>query len=114
MLMPGQYQQHYHIQVNGTALLPQFAEKAQNGQNKPPGLILLFLCPVKGPFIITTPREKTRKNDEIHPPRTKKNVRGHHGDITPVSESGFSHSAGRPKARITSLINYYKTVMRRN
>ena len=53
--MPGQYQQHYHIQVNGTALLPQFAEKAQNGQNKPPGLILLFLCPVKGPFIITTP-----------------------------------------------------------
>ena len=47
MLMPGQYQQHYHIQVNGTALLPQFAEKAQNGQNKPPGLILLFYARLK-------------------------------------------------------------------
>ena len=55
MPMSGSYLLHPQIPVNGTALLPQLAEKAKNGQNKAPGLIFLFLCAVKGPFINTTP-----------------------------------------------------------
>ena len=53
--MSGSYLLHPQIPINGTALLPQLPEKAENGQNKAQGLILSFLCRVKGPFIITTP-----------------------------------------------------------
>jgi hypothetical protein len=55
MLIPGKYQQHYHIPAIGTALLPQCAKIAKKGQNPAPGLIYFFLRAVKGPFIITTP-----------------------------------------------------------
>ena len=55
MPMSGSCLLHPQIPVNGTALLPQLAEKAKNGQNMAPGVILSFLCLVKGPFIITTP-----------------------------------------------------------
>ena len=53
--MSGSYLLHPQIPINGTALLPQLPEKAENGQNKAPGLIYIFFRAVKGPFIITTP-----------------------------------------------------------
>ena len=69
------------------------------------GLIYIFFRAVKGPFIITTPGifgvtigaegnnpKKWRKSS----PKAKKNVRDRHGQITPVSENGFSHSVGWP------------------
>jgi hypothetical protein len=53
--MSGSYLLHPHIPVNGTALLPQLAEKAKNSQNEAPGAIYIFLNAVTGAFIITAP-----------------------------------------------------------
>ena len=55
MPMSGSYLLHPQIPVNGTALLPQLAEKAKNGQIEGPGVIYFFLSAVTGAFIITTP-----------------------------------------------------------
>ena len=52
--MSGSYLLHPHIPVNRTALLPQLAEKAKNGQNEGAGVVFLFFSAVTGAFIITT------------------------------------------------------------
>ena len=76
--------------VIGTALLPQFAEKAKNSLNQAPGLNYFYLCAVTGPFIINTPgifgvAIGTEGNNPKKWPKTtrneKKNLQAYKRDI---------------------------------